>query len=944
MMFEDVVLVASREGEQSPFTISTLPPPPAGETNPITFRTVARAGSTSDRAIELYQSLPALHRVLEQRGDQRIVVAWDQDGSPSAAELPWERMRDSAASPPLGAVIPVVRCLSARADHKAAPPVRLFRPRLLIVRAGDSTIASGLDQELSAIRTAWEVEQRGHVRVIDGEGLDKIEQVVHEADTAGNPFDVVHYMGHGVLDEEGGRVVLPGPEQDALARFVAIFADCESKPQLVVLNCCHGASVPKNIWASPFSGVTQALIQAGVDRVIASASVLDDAAATEFASDLHRNLAEGKMIEAAYREAFRSVYTRTGLDGIMPGMYVRPHPADTRTGHEGDSPFAVLGDVYRLSYLWLPQFLNHLAKTATALCGADGCSIYLKSPQLKRLMLAATTRAEQRSRLFDTSTSYTLNPRQYADGRDSYEDEVGITGWVALVGHPINLKSLANEHERADVASDLRAQYPGKNIPTPRWSPKNRSFYDLREDTARPLLAVPIRFGGETVGVIRVSTVRERPQRFTTEHQHALQELADRLGAFLGRVGLPDDPKRSHVFRVWAAEGRSDLASRITEAVPILFDVDCCSLFLCDPDERFVLREAGASRLSRSVKREFDSFRRKYKDDLYYTVGDQSKTATCLQEKAPIVLRRREDESWVIDGLEGMESTRLQFDPRHEITCLSGPKNDYAHEFPSAETRLIMLVPVRDVLNARRIAGLLRIVSGREHGDVTEMVQQISQFASELADRIGSDWRDERLRDVTAQLEVLAAERPAREQWLQRTAEIIGERLDAGTVTVFLFTKDRREIEPVCSWLSSKYNDELTKGHHEKFKSRPEFRTYRPGQGRTGWVALNGKVLNFKNVRNQDDMRRVMAELGVEDLERAFDMCELPEPGPALFVPIRGAGGPIHGVLRVLRRLDTTHGNFVKAHEDVLAAAGALLAGLIEPGSEVPPSEQASST
>jgi tetratricopeptide (TPR) repeat protein/pimeloyl-ACP methyl ester carboxylesterase len=152
---------------------------------------------------------------------------------------------------------------------------------------------------------------------IDETGTEPSMQEVLNAAMAG-PYRIIHIAGHGEppIEKDGNfttrGVVLSddsflGPDEIRSLRFA---------PELVFVNCCHLASggsaalqVTDYDRAAFASGVSEALIAAGVRCVIAAGWAVDDAAAEVFAQTFYTELLAGfTFIDAvaAAREAARS--------------------------------------------------------------------------------------------------------------------------------------------------------------------------------------------------------------------------------------------------------------------------------------------------------------------------------------------------------------------------------------------------------------------------------------------------------------------------------------------------------------------------------------------------------------------------------------------------------------------------------------------------------------
>ena len=151
---------------------------------------------------------PARDAYVEARARPAGVQVVFRSSSPGWLGLPWELMRDPAGALPLALdLVGMDRSLPA-AELSASFEVAGGRLRVLMVISrpagaydvGFQMIARPLLARLEAVRGSVEVV------VLRPPTLDALAAALAEAGAAGEPFQVVHFDGHGVL--EGRR--LPG--------------------------------------------------------------------------------------------------------------------------------------------------------------------------------------------------------------------------------------------------------------------------------------------------------------------------------------------------------------------------------------------------------------------------------------------------------------------------------------------------------------------------------------------------------------------------------------------------------------------------------------------------------------------------------------------------------------------------------------------------------------
>jgi hypothetical protein len=124
-------------------------------------------------------------------------------------------------------------------------------------------------------------------------------------------FHVVHFMGHGGFNEQDGVLVLQDGEVTG-ARLGSLIAN-QRKANLVFLNACRTAEIPRRNGLDPFAGVASALVAAGVPAVVAMQFPITDQAAIQFAARFYSQIAQGRSIEEALLAG------RQRVEALSPG-------------------------------------------------------------------------------------------------------------------------------------------------------------------------------------------------------------------------------------------------------------------------------------------------------------------------------------------------------------------------------------------------------------------------------------------------------------------------------------------------------------------------------------------------------------------------------------------------------------------------------------------------
>ncbi|MFI6296626.1 CHAT domain-containing protein, partial [Nonomuraea sp. NPDC050790] len=227
--------------------------------------------------------------------------------------LPWELMCDPARGRPLVLdQIALTRSLPA-ADLSEAFPTDGTRLRVLMVISrpagerdvGYQMIARPLLERLQVVRGNVDLY------VLRPPTLDRLRQVLDEAAAAGEPFQIVHFDGHGVFG--GGHAPAPGWDplrfQGPIPHGMLAFETSGGEPDLVpaervaqvlsagrvpvvVLNACQSGQVGAQVEAA----VATRLVQGGAASVVAMAYSVYAVAAAEFMTAFYERLFAGDRV------------------------------------------------------------------------------------------------------------------------------------------------------------------------------------------------------------------------------------------------------------------------------------------------------------------------------------------------------------------------------------------------------------------------------------------------------------------------------------------------------------------------------------------------------------------------------------------------------------------------------------------------------------------------
>ena len=229
--------------------------------------------------------------------------------------LPWELMRDPAGGLPLALEVAGMDRSVPAAELGAAFEVAGGQLRVLMVISRPAGAADVGFQMIARPLLARLEAVRGNVDlvVLRPPTLDALAAVLGKARAAGEPFQVVHFDGHGVL---AGRrlagVGAAGMFQDAAAEGVLLFQGVDGEADrvpasrvaqvlaaaqvpVVVLNACQSGAVGKELEAA----VATRLLQGGAASVVAMAYSVYAVAAAEFMAAFYEQLFGGDTVSSA---------------------------------------------------------------------------------------------------------------------------------------------------------------------------------------------------------------------------------------------------------------------------------------------------------------------------------------------------------------------------------------------------------------------------------------------------------------------------------------------------------------------------------------------------------------------------------------------------------------------------------------------------------------------
>jgi hypothetical protein len=242
------------------------------------------------------------------------------------ADKPWElafdpSRREFVATSSVNLVRNAFTAVPADAPGRGRGRLRI----LAVVAQPRGTVPLDTKTETTDLRKAFRplaAAGRAEVEVLTRATASRLQRRL-----AKGGVDVVHFVGHGdfdereregslLLEDEQGRPRRLGSE--ALGQVL-----CGRGLRLVFLNACETGRGGRVEWNR---GVAPALVAAGLPAVVANQYPVLDSAATAFARELYAQLAVGRALGDAAREARVAVSRDLGpaaLDWAVPVVFAR---------------------------------------------------------------------------------------------------------------------------------------------------------------------------------------------------------------------------------------------------------------------------------------------------------------------------------------------------------------------------------------------------------------------------------------------------------------------------------------------------------------------------------------------------------------------------------------------------------------------------------------------
>ena len=195
-----------------------------------------------------------------------------------------------------------LRILLVSATPREAEPLDVQREQEQILEAMDELVRVG----------------KVEIEVLDHATVQSLQRQLRR------PFHVLHYIGHGVYDEQGENGLLALEDQEgglhAISAAQLQYLIRDTTIRLAVLNACltaHGATG---------KSIAGALMRCGLSAALAMEFEISEQSAILFAGEFYRTLADGWPVDAAVAEGRKAMMFATDLHAMdwgIPVLFMR---------------------------------------------------------------------------------------------------------------------------------------------------------------------------------------------------------------------------------------------------------------------------------------------------------------------------------------------------------------------------------------------------------------------------------------------------------------------------------------------------------------------------------------------------------------------------------------------------------------------------------------------
>lgn len=262
-----------------------------------------QAGDSGERRFSVFVE----REMPEGAGEEEHATA--AEAAAELLSLPWELLHDGRGFLFHGRnPVRVRRRLPNRYRQPARPTQLPIRILLVSPRPEDKS-TNYIDHRISALPLVDAVESLGELALLSiliPPTFPALEEALSKAEEAGEPYDVVHFNGHGVYDHRVGLGGLcfedPNDVQKLGGRAMQLIHAVklaevirDHRIPLIFLEACQSAKTEDD----PTASVAAKLLEEGVQSIVAMSHTVLVETARRFVRAFYRKLAEGKRVGAA---------------------------------------------------------------------------------------------------------------------------------------------------------------------------------------------------------------------------------------------------------------------------------------------------------------------------------------------------------------------------------------------------------------------------------------------------------------------------------------------------------------------------------------------------------------------------------------------------------------------------------------------------------------------
>lgn len=239
---------------------------------------------------------------------------------PSLSLVPWELARYRATGDFLAISNEIIITRYLHNRHRSAKPREQRLKKIAVLASNPKMPSSSLNLEKEARQLQGICHELGiNAHLIQPPTNDNLRQELEKIN-----IDALHFMGHGVIKNRTGYIILENkhqkPERYSADRLAMLLEE-QKKLKFVLLNSCEGAKSDNH---HSFVGLAPRLMQKGIPTVIAMQYPIADKSAILFSRQFYRFLAKGFPITYAVQKGRQLLFNDVGdadLDFITPVIF-----------------------------------------------------------------------------------------------------------------------------------------------------------------------------------------------------------------------------------------------------------------------------------------------------------------------------------------------------------------------------------------------------------------------------------------------------------------------------------------------------------------------------------------------------------------------------------------------------------------------------------------------